>query len=244
MIIYMDIDNTICNTDQTLSSPVKYEKATPIYERIAKVNKLYDEGHTITYWTARGNSSTQDLSELTRKQLDSWGCKYHSIKMGKPSFDLFVDDKACDCEAWCPIATKAIAPPQLEITLTPTCSRVSHPQVIPKGWGHELIIVNTPKYCGKILHFHTGGKFSMHYHLLKEETWYVASGRFRFLYIDTNNATIYETTLQKGDVVTNYVGQPHQIICEEEGDIFETSTQHFDSDSYRVFKGDSQVAKV
>ena len=238
----MDIDNTICNTDQALPSPLKYEKATPIYERIAKVNKLYDEGHTITYWTARGNSSKQNLMGLTMKQLESWGCRYHSIKLGKPSFDLFVDDKACDCEVWCPIISpKPITTPELEVTQETICSRVSRPEVVAKGWGHELIIVNTPKYCGKILHFHTGGRFSMHYHLLKEETWYVASGRFRFLYIDTSNATIYETTLKEGDVVTNYVGQPHQIICEEEGDIFETSTQHFDSDSYRVFKGDSQV---
>ncbi len=241
MIIYMDIDNTICNTDQTLPSPLKYEQASPIAERIAKVNKLYDDGHTITYWTSRGNNSNQDLLGLTMKQLEAWGCKYHSLKMGKPSFDLFVDDKACDCESWCPVVTpKPVALPTLDIQSTSNCSRVSRPAVVPKGWGHELIIVNTPKYCGKILHFHKGGRFSMHYHLLKEETWYVASGSFRFLYIDTSNATIYETTLKQGDVVTNYVGQPHQIICEEEGDIFETSTEHFDSDSYRVFKGDSQ----
>lgn len=244
MIIYMDIDNTICHTDQTLPCPEKYQKATPIYERIAKVNKLYDEGHEITYWTSRGNSSRQDLMALTLKQLESWGCKYHTLKLGKPSFDLFVDDKACNCDAWCPERSGPVAggpqPPVLPINQQHTCSRVSRPAVVPKGWGHELIIVNTPKYCGKILHFHAGGKFSMHYHLLKEETWYIASGRFRFLYIDTKDATIYETTLSVGDVVTNYVGQPHQIICEEEGDIFETSTEHFDSDSYRVFKGDSQ----
>jgi mannose-6-phosphate isomerase-like protein (cupin superfamily) len=240
MIIYMDIDNTICHTDQTLPSPAKYKQATPIHNRIAKVNKLYAEGHEITYWTSRGNSSKQDLMALTLKQLESWGCKYHALKLGKPSFDLFVDDKACDCEAWCPINPKPVHAPELAVNLVPTCSRVSRPAVVPKGWGHELIIVNTPKYCGKILHFRAGGKFSMHYHLLKEETWYVASGRFRFLYIDTKDATIYETILGVGDVVTNYVGQPHQIICEEEGDIFETSTEHFDSDSYRVFKGDSQ----
>lgn len=241
MIIYMDIDNTICNTDQSLPSPEKYMKATPIYERIAKVNKLHDEGHTITYWTSRGNNSKQNLQMLTLEQLEGWGCKFDNLQMGKPSFDLFVDDKACDCEAWCPITSAKRADlPSLTATYEPTCSRVSHPAVVPKGWGHELIIVNTPKYCMKILHFHTGGKFSMHYHLLKEETWYVANGRFRFLYIDTNDATLYETTLKQGDVVTNYVGQPHQIICEEEGNIFETSTQHFDSDSYRVFKGDSQ----
>lgn len=245
MIIYMDIDNTICNTDQSLLAPQKYEQATPIQARIDKVNALYEQGHNITYWTSRGNTSGDDYLNLTARQLAAWGCKYHTLKMGKPSFDLFVDDKACDCESWCPTAaatTSVVPMPVLPIqAATSPCDRVSRPAVVPKGWGHELIIVNTPKYCGKILHFHEGGKFSMHYHLLKEETWYVASGRFRFRYIDTCDATLYETTLTVGDVVTNYIGQPHQILCEEAGDIFETSTEHFDSDSYRVFKGDSQV---
>ena len=160
--------------------------------------------------------------------------------MGKPSFDLFVDDKACDCEAWCPLGV--VTCPEL-VTVSPPANqtRVSAGAIVQKGWGHEVIITNTPKYCGKILHFRVGGKFSMHYHLLKEETWYVASGRFRFRYIDTADATMYEVALGVGSIVTNYVGQPHQLICEEEGDIFEVSTEHFDSDSYRVFKGDSQA---
>lgn len=50
-VIYVDIDETICNT----SGDRKYENATPIEENISKVNKLYDEGHTIVYWTARGS---------------------------------------------------------------------------------------------------------------------------------------------------------------------------------------------
>lgn len=243
MIIYMDIDNTICDTDQSLPAPQKYEQARPIQSRIDKVNKLYDEGHNITYWTSRGNASKENYLALTMRQLENWGCKYHSLKMGKPSFDLFVDDKACDCEAWCPTASGQTAQPMpMPAVLTTSLSdRVTSAVTVPKGWGHEVIIVNTPKYCGKILHFHAGGKFSMHYHLLKEETWYVASGRFRFRYIDTRDATLYETPLKVGDIVTNYVGQPHQIICEEEGDIYEVSTEHFDSDSYRVFKGDSQI---
>jgi mannose-6-phosphate isomerase-like protein (cupin superfamily) len=241
MIIYMDIDNTICDTDQSLPAPQKYEQARPIQARIDKVNKLYDEGHNITYWTSRGNASNANYLQFTMRQLEAWGCKYHGLKMGKPSFDLFVDDKACDCEAWLPRGTPVIAPGEPVAPPVGNQSRVSTGAIVQKGWGHEVIIVNSPKYCGKILHFHAGGKFSMHYHLLKEETWYVASGRFRFRYIDTTDATMYEVALGVGDIVTNYVGQPHQIICEEEGGIFEVSTEHFDSDSYRVFKGDSQA---
>jgi hypothetical protein len=54
-------------------------------------------------------------------------------------------------------------------------------------------------------------------------------------------ADIIEMVLNKGDTITNEIGEPHQIICEEEGDIFEVSTTHYDSDSYRVLKGDSQL---
>lgn len=85
----IDIDGTICtNTNGG------YRYAHPYPLRIAYVNKLYDEGNTIIYWTARGANSGIDWTELTKTQLDSWGCKYHEIRMGKPSYDIWVDDKA------------------------------------------------------------------------------------------------------------------------------------------------------
>ena len=74
----------------------------------------------------------------------------------------------------------------------------------------------------------------------KRETWYVSSGEFLFRWINTKNADVIEETLRTGDTITNFVGDPHQIICIKEGDIFEVSTTHFDNDSYRVGKGDSQ----
>lgn len=111
---------------------------------------------------------------------------------------------------------------------------------IPKGWGEEIIIQNNELYCGKILRFKSGCKFSMHYHLIKDETWYVHSGSFIYRWIDTDTAEIMEQTLMVGDVVRQRPGQPHQLEAITEGEIFEVSTEHFDSDSYRVFKGDSQ----
>lgn len=108
---------------------------------------------------------------------------------------------------------------------------------VPKGWGHELIIHNSEKYCGKVLVFKKGCKFSMHYHLLKQETWYVNKGSFIYRWIDTENAVQHETQMKVGDTVTQYPGQPHQLEALEDGEIFEVSTQHFDSDSYRIWKG-------
>ena len=109
---------------------------------------------------------------------------------------------------------------------------------IDKGWGNELIIVNNEKYCGKILFFKRGCKFSMHYHIIKQETWYVQSGSFIFDWIDTETAEKHTMELFKGDVVTIPIGMPHQLYALRDGEIFEISTQHFDSDSYRVSKGD------
>ena len=89
MIIYVDIDNTICDTKNS-----DYENSTPRYEQIEKINKLHNEGNEIVYWTARGGHSGIDWSKHTKKQIDNWGCCYTRIeKQKKPSYDLFICDK-------------------------------------------------------------------------------------------------------------------------------------------------------
>jgi len=85
----VDIDNTICATSHD-----NYRDSVPIYYRIEKINELYEQGNKIIYWTARGSSSGIDWTELTRDQLDSWGVKYHEVRLGKPSYDVWIDDKA------------------------------------------------------------------------------------------------------------------------------------------------------
>ncbi len=112
--------------------------------------------------------------------------------------------------------------------------------VIPKGWGRELIIENNELYCGKLLIFNSGCKFSMHYHLLKDETWYVQSGEFIYRWIDTKVGVTHTEMLSPGNVVRQRVGQPHQLIAKSDGVIFEVSTTHYDEDSYRIYAGDSQ----
>lgn len=96
MKIYIDIDNTICNSPDTMD----YTKSTPIQKNIDKANKLYDDGHEITYWTARGMISGLNWRKLTRKQLKNWNVKYHKIKFKKPPFDLFIDDKVINVKDW------------------------------------------------------------------------------------------------------------------------------------------------
>ena len=94
MIIYVDIDETICITP----SDRDYSKAMPIVENIEKINKLYDAGNTIVYWTARGSGSGIDWSEVTSNQLTRWGAKHHDYKVGKPTYDLFICDKAVNSQ--------------------------------------------------------------------------------------------------------------------------------------------------
>ena len=111
---------------------------------------------------------------------------------------------------------------------------------VPKGWGHEVIFENNDLYCGKLLVFKKGCKFSMHYHMIKDETWYVSEGEFIYRWIDTDTAEVNERILNVGDTVRQYPGQPHQLEAITDGTIYEVSTQHFDSDSYRVWSGNSQ----
>ncbi len=97
MVIYIDIDETICHYP---GGKRHYNLAWPIEENIKKANKLYEEGHTIIYWTARGSITKIDYSELTQKQLADWGVKYHDLRMNKPYYDLFICDKAMNTEDW------------------------------------------------------------------------------------------------------------------------------------------------
>ena len=94
MIYIVDIDDTICTSPVDDNGKRDYTKAVPFHDKIAKVNQLYDEGHTINYWTARGGITGIDWTELTTKQLNDWGCKYHTVKTGKPAYDVWIDDKA------------------------------------------------------------------------------------------------------------------------------------------------------
>ena len=93
MIINVDIDETIC----FYADVREYNLAIPDYINISKINKLYDEGNEITYYTARGSllkDRLEEFKQLTRKQLNEWNCKYHFLSVGeKPTYDLLICDK-------------------------------------------------------------------------------------------------------------------------------------------------------
>ena len=110
---------------------------------------------------------------------------------------------------------------------------------VPKGWGFEKWIVNCEEYCGKILYFVKDKKCSWHYHKLKDEVFYVQSGKIVVKYSDSDDLeTAKVIVLGKGDKFHVYRGLRHQMIALEDTELFEFSTQHFDEDSYRVVIGD------
>lgn len=111
--------------------------------------------------------------------------------------------------------------------------------VVPKGWGFEKWIVNNEKYCGKILYLVKDRKCSWHYHKIKDETFYVQSGKIELRYgNDPDIDTAKKIILNKGDHFHIPVGLIHQMYALEDTELFEFSTQHFDEDSHRVEKGD------
>lgn len=113
--------------------------------------------------------------------------------------------------------------------------------IVKKGWGSEVWIHNDEQYCGKILYFEKDKKFSYHYHMEKNETWYVIKGSFELRVKDPVTAEDSEFNIKEGDRVYIGRGLPHQLRALEDSVVVEVSTQHFDEDSYRIEPGDSQT---
>ena len=122
---------------------------------------------------------------------------------------------------------------------TETKKNILEIKFVSKGWGFEKWIVNCEKYCGKILYFVKGKKCSWHYHKIKDEVFYITSGKILVRYSDHNDInTAKEIILGPGDNFHVHTGLKHQMEALEDTELFEFSTQHFDEDSYRLLKGD------
>ena len=110
-------------------------------------------------------------------------------------------------------------------------------KIVPKGWGKELWIHNDEKYCGKVLVLNKGKQCSLHFHIKKQETFYVTRGLVQMELIEKDGIkTVLE--MNPGDVVEIAPGLVHRFVGLEDSEIMEFSTEHFDEDSYRVEKGD------
>jgi mannose-6-phosphate isomerase-like protein (cupin superfamily) len=105
----------------------------------------------------------------------------------------------------------------------------------PKIWGREIWIANNPEYCGKILEIGRGKRCSLHFHKLKLESFYLRRGKLKVRvkrHVDDSNIEEFELTA--GECFDVPRGLVHQMEALEDSELYEFSTQHFDSDSHRI----------
>lgn len=189
----IDIDNTICSQESD------YSKANPYIHRIEYINKLYDDGHIICLFTARGYETGIDWEEITKGQLELWGVKYHELIFGKPSADFYIDDKAINACELDNINKK-------------------YDNYVKKTWGYEQWLKVTDNYVMKKLVIEKNKSISKQFHSKKEETWYINKGHGVAL-IDN-----IPKILKTGDVQHIPPYLIHKITAIEELEIIECST--------------------
>jgi quercetin dioxygenase-like cupin family protein len=104
-------------------------------------------------------------------------------------------------------------------------------RIVEKEWGHEEWIVNKPAYCGKKLVFNKGFQCSMHQHKIKDETFYIQSGK---IVLETDLQGFCEKRIMTaGDTVHIVPDMWHRITALTNAEVFEFSTFHREDDSYR-----------
>ena len=110
---------------------------------------------------------------------------------------------------------------------------------VKKGWGYEKWIVNKEEYCGKLLFFSKGKRCSWHHHKIKDEVFYLQSGKMIVRFSEEDDIQkAEEILLEPGQNFYVPPGLRHQMEALENSELYEFSTQHFDSDSHRIIKGD------
>jgi mannose-6-phosphate isomerase-like protein (cupin superfamily) len=131
-----------------------------------------------------------------------------------------------------------LPPDRREDSKQPGCKRPPV-HIEPKGWGREVWIANNLLYCGKILEIRKGKRCSLHFHKVKTESFYLRSGRLLIRVQDSaNKEPVREFELYEGECMDIPPGLLHQMEALEDSELFEFSTPHFESDSYRLVKGD------
>ena len=106
--------------------------------------------------------------------------------------------------------------------------KIEKPKIVEKVWGNEIWMANTELYCGKLLSLNKGKRCSLHYHEIKDETFYIYFGK---VLMELGNKA---NVLIKGDSVRIKPNTKHRFSGLERSILIETSTHHKDDDSYRI----------
>jgi mannose-6-phosphate isomerase-like protein (cupin superfamily) len=102
------------------------------------------------------------------------------------------------------------------------------PRRVEKPWGWELIWAHAEAYVGKILFVRAGHSLSLQYHVEKDESWYVQSGRARVELGRTGEAMLSEAVISRGDAFRFRPGTVHRVTALEDTTILEVSTPQLD----------------
>jgi CMP-N,N'-diacetyllegionaminic acid synthase len=89
-VFCFDIDGVLAS----LVADNDYSQSQPLAAGIAMVNQLFDAGHEIVLFTARGSKTGIDWRETTERQMRDWGVRHHRLMLGKPAADYYIDDRA------------------------------------------------------------------------------------------------------------------------------------------------------
>lgn len=101
MRICFDLDETLCQGATPGPDGTDYSTCEPIGDAARRLRELRADGNTVIIQTARGmggnhgnlGAAVAAVAAITFKQLEAWGFEYDEIYFGKPSADLYVDDK-------------------------------------------------------------------------------------------------------------------------------------------------------
>lgn len=107
---------------------------------------------------------------------------------------------------------------------------------VDKLWGYELWLVNNEKYCAKILKINPGYQCSLHYHKVKDETFYVLTGTVHLEEEYPDRYPRVWRVLIAGDSHRIYPGTPHRFYTTSQtgATVLEISTHHDEGDVVRL----------
>jgi quercetin dioxygenase-like cupin family protein len=97
---------------------------------------------------------------------------------------------------------------------------------VPKPWGYELHWAKTDRYVGKVIHVNKGHALSLQYHVKKDETIFLWSGKI--LFEIEINGQLTQREMLPGESVHVTPPTVHRMTAIEDSDIFEVSTPELD----------------
>ena len=100
----------------------------------------------------------------------------------------------------------------------------AEPEKVEKPWGHELIWSKTDRYAGKILFVKAGESLSLQFHKVKDEAWYILSGRAELELGGPGESMLNSEVVAAGAAFHVPPGTVHRVTAVEDTTIFEVST--------------------